>query len=467
MRLAACALSAVLLSGCSWLGMGGQGGSYGSAGGAYGAGCAPVQGYGQQYGHAQHGFQGHGAGCVGAGYGQGGAGYGQAGYGQAGYGQGGAGYGFGPGGAGYGQAGFGQGYGQGGAGYGQAGFGQAGYGTAGYGQTGYGTAGYGQGAGLSAGLAAQGIGGGYGTGIVGNGYGAGVTTLGAAAPYGAAAYGGNVVGTQLTNGQYVNGQYVQNVAGAPIYVPQPYGVPYAVGGQQFLRGGSVAMPFGFETFGGTEFDVDGDLFAGKEAGPADGGGGEAGAIDAISYADAFGDGYTVGGATSYDISRNTTVLAQAGYSKKEGQTVSTGSFRSGTYDAAGLFTPDIGSTARDLNGEFGDLEQYTLEAGVRQYMGNGYALRPYVGATGGFAYNKSVDLTQTYADDGSLFNEGEFIDSGWRPTASGVIGAEMAVGPRGAIGVETGVRWRDNLKANSGGDNRISIPVSLRGRLAF
>ena len=133
----------------------------------------------------------------------------------------------------------------------------------------------------------------------------------------------------------------------------------------------------------------------------------------------------------------------------------------------GAFIADAGSSERGLEGKFGDLEQYTIEGGVRQYVGHNVGLRPYVGATAGMGYNKSVDLTQTYGDDGTLFNQQQFIDSGWRPTASGVVGAEMAVGPRGAIGVETGVRWRDNLKANSGGEDRISIPVKLRGRLAF
>jgi len=48
MRLVVVALSTVLLSGCSWLGMGGSSASqYGYGGGAYsggsfGAGCAPV-----------------------------------------------------------------------------------------------------------------------------------------------------------------------------------------------------------------------------------------------------------------------------------------------------------------------------------------------------------------------------------------------------------------------------------------
>ena len=174
------------------------------------------------------------------------------------------------------------------------------------------------------------------------------------------------------------------------------------------------------------------------------------------------------GQTSYDVSRNTTLLASASYSKQEGQVVDTGSFQSGVFDpVTGDFTPDIGSTDRSVTGEFGDLEQFTIEGGVRQYVGNNLGFRPYVGATAGFTYNDDVTLTQTFDDDGTVFDDRTFIDSGWTPTAAGLVGAEIAVGPRAAFGVETGLRWRDNLDADSGGDDRISVPVKLRGRLAF
>ena len=262
----------------------------------------------------------------------------------------------------------------------------------------------------------------------------------------------------------MNGQYVQNVVGAPIYVPQPYAAPYGV---PQLRGVGAALPFGFEVFAGTEFDVGGDLKDAKATGPSEGGGGRAGGFDAVSYADAFSEGKTVGGAVTYDVSRNTTLVGSAGYSKKEGRSVHSGSFQPGTYDHAGVFTPDVGSTERELTGTFSDLEQYTIEGGVRQYVGNNVGFRPYVGASAGFGYNNDVDLVQNYNDDGSLFGEQQFIQSGWSPTAAGVVGAEMAVGPRAALGVETGLRWRDNMDAITGGDDRISVPVKLRGRLAF
>ncbi len=511
MRLAACALSAVLLSGCSWLGMGGQSNGYGTSGGAYGVNCVPGQSasYGQYGQYGQGASYGYDAACAGGSYGVGqgyGGGYGAgqgfggaygaglngygaggAGFGQAGFGAGGAGFGpggFGAGGAGFGPGGFGAsgaGFGPGGAGFGPggAGFGAGGAGFgpggAGFGPAGFGAGGAGFGPGIvSPGLAAQGIGGGFGGNTVfSNG---GVTTLGAGTQFGTAGFGGNVVGTQFANGQFVNGAAVQNVVGAPIYVPQPFAAPFGV---PQLRGVGAALPFGFEVFGGTEFDIDGVAKPGKSRSPSDPGDGSvspgiAGEFDNVDFNDAFSDGYTIGGAATYDLSRNTTLLASAAFSEKNGQTVDTGSFISGTYaDPAhptlAEFTPDIGAVDRDLEGSFSDFRQYTLEAGVRQYVGNGYGLRPYVGATGGFTYNNDVDVTQTYSDTGEVFApKTEFIDSGWRPTAAGVIGAEMAVGPRAAIGVETGIRWRDGLKGDIvNNDDRFSIPLNLRGRVAF
>lgn len=458
MRLAVCALSAVLLSGCSWLGMGGSNAGYGQAGGAYGVNCGPT-GAGYYNGGGAYGA---GAGCAGAG-----------GYGVAGNGFGGAGAGYG-GQAGYGAAGYGQGAG-------------AGYGAAGYG-AGAGAAGYGAGmGGVGAGLAANGVGAGYGA----NGYtlqgfqgaygaGGGVTTLGANAAYGSAAYGQNVVGTQYANGQYVQGAGVQTIQGAPYYVPQPYPAYYGV---PQLRGVGAALPFAIETGVGTEFDIGGDLFGGKGAGPNNDDETAAtariGELDSISYGDAFKKGVSLGGNLAYDVSRNTTLIGGVGYSKRNGQTIDNGTFQSGQYDGSGNFTEGTydssgvftaGATAvENVTAEFSDLEEWKIEGGVRQYMGYNPTFRPYVGATGGFTHNNSVDLTQT-SSGGSLTaaaNTQEYIDSGWRPTAAGVIGAEMAVGPRAALGVETGIRWRDNLDTNVASEDRWSIPVSLRGRVAF
>ena len=465
MRLAILALSAAVVTGCSGLG----------AGGHYGAGgndCLPgAAGYGfQQAGYQQAGYgYAGGANCAGAGYG---AGYGA---GMGGYGAGAGAGAYGAGGYGAG-AGYGQAYGAG-AGYGAGGYGAGGYGpgAGGFGPGAGGAGGFGPGA-VGAGLAANGFGAGPAAGVYGaNGFQA--TTLGASAPFGAAVggagglngiYGQNVVGTQYSNGQFVAGQGVQTVVGAPVYVPQPYAAPYGV---PQLRGPSVigaAMPFGFEADAGTEFDIDGDLVGAKAASPNNPDYALATAEvnqNAISYDDAFGTMKTVGGTFGYDVSRNTTLLGGVSYGTASGQTVETGTFEPGSYDSSGNFTS--AGAAEAVTAEFSDLDLFTVEGGVRQYVGYNPGFRPYVGATAGFTHNNSVDVTQSSANGALPAFTQELIQSGWNPTAAAVVGAEMAVGPRAAIGVESGVRWRDSMDTLNASDDRISIPLKLRGRLAF
>ena len=410
MRLAVCALSAVLLSGCSWLGMGG----HGSAGGSYGVNCAP----------SGTGYYNGGDACgVGGGYSVGGY-------------DAGAGYGTG---AGYGA----------GAGYGTG----AGYGSAL--------------GGMDAGLAANGVGGMYGANGA-NGYAiegfqgayganGAVTTLGTNAAYGSAVYGQNVVGTQYANGQYVQGAGVQTVQGAPYYVPQPYPAYYGV---PQLRGVGAALPWGVELAAGTEFNLGGKIFTAKEPGSALGSTSvNTGGSDGISYSDAFGKMKTIGGALSYDVSRNTTVLGGVTYGSANGQTAE-------AYQSVDARSP---GTLEDIDAEFSDLNMWTIEGGVRQYMGYNPTFRPYVGASAGFTHNNSVDIQRKYSSDGADYDAEpfEYVQSGWNPTAAATIGAEMAVGPRAAIGVESGIRWRDNMNANLDSEDRWSVPLKLRGRVAF
>ncbi len=488
MRLVTCTLAAVLLSGCSWLG-GGHGSSYGGGSGAYGVNCVPGGAYGQAaYGHGGAGCVGGGYGVAGNGYGAGGMGLGGMGYGAgdggfgAGYGAGGM-YGagggagaYGPGGVGYG-SGIGAGYGAGGAGgFGTGGMGYgagygagmgAGYGAGGAGSYGAGGMGYGAG-GIGAGLAANGVGGQY-AGLGGVGYGgayggSGVTTLGPGATYGSA-YGQNVVGTQLANGQWVNGAAVQTVQGAPIYVPQPYPAYYGVaqqlrGSYSYGFGGGGAMPFGFELDGGTEFDLGGDIFTAKDPGLALGSTTvNTGGSDGISYDDAFGQMKSIGGTMGYDVSRNTTVLGTVNYASAKGKTAE-------RYQSVDARSP---GTLEDIDATFSDLDLWTIEGGVRQYMGANPAMRPYVGATAGFTHNNSVDIQRHYSSDGTAYDPDplEYVESGWNPTAAAVVGAEMAVGPRAAIGVESGLRWRDNMNTLSKSEDRWSVPLKLRGRVAF
>ena len=447
MRLAACALSAVLLSGCSWLGSGGSySDSYGyEQSGMYGgAGCMPGA-PNAAYGNTSYGYSA-GQGCApGAGYNVAHGGSGAYGAGMAGAGMGGTGLR-----GQYGVNAYGTGL-QGSGMYGAGGAGMYGAGAGGTGMYGAGAGGTGMyGAGAGTGMYGMGA----GTGMYGAGstaYGTGVTTLGSAAPYGSAVAGGNV----------------RTVQGAPIYVAQPYPAYYAAG-QQYAGGynyaysgggyGGNALPFGLELGFGQDFHLDGDIFPGEVSKPFAGGSGTGTVSDiaAVGYDDAWDNAKSVDATATYDVNQNTTLLGRVGYSKADG----------GNQIAVGTIT-DSGIT-ETLYAEFSDLEQYTVEGGVRHYMGAPRGMRPYVGATAGFTHTDDVILTQsseTFVDP-ALFQQ-TYVDGGWSPTASGVIGAEWAVGNRTALGVETGIRWTDDLDSNFKSDSRLSVPVRLRGRVSF
>jgi hypothetical protein len=240
-------------------------------------------------------------------------------------------------------------------------------------------------------------------------------------------------------------------------VPQLRGVPVAVGG----FGG--ALPFGIEASIGTAFGVGGDIFSKKGAGSATNGlggsssGRSVGAIANVSYADAFDNGTHYNLAATYDLNPSTTLLGQFGYATAEGQNVE-------------ISTATEGGTTAPLFAQFSDLEQYTVEGGVRKYLGGHHsALRPYIGGTAGLTYTDDVDITQSSAafPSGTDVPIAGFIEGGWEPTASGVVGAEMQLGGRSAIGIESGLRWTNNNNSFLPTDDRWSVPVKLRGRVSF
>jgi len=471
MRLAVCTLSAVLLSGCSWLG---YGGGYAGSSNSYVAGtnCGNAGAYGNQY--AQVNYTG---GCGG------GTAYMANTYGANAYGT---------------QTAMGLRGAQGGAGYGYS----ASSPSSGYAVTGAN--------GYPAGGGSQFINGRWVAEASG-------TVLGGAAPYGSATAGSaggqyaSMNGPSM-NGPRMNGQWsagtstsyggsnVATVQGAPIYVQQPYPAYYGVGvasggcgnvspcgGQRSvevisgcgsvsyacggLRGGYAALPFGIEASIGTSFAIGGDIVGDKPGGPALGGAPGAtlntSGSSSISYGDAYKNAVNYGLAATYDIDPSTTILARIGYSKAKGERI-----RTGTIDDS-LFVPaPVTVTTEDLYAQWSDLEQWTVEGGVRKYMGGWNntvsGIRPYVQATAGFTHNNDVALSQ---DSATLMPVGSnvqpYIDAGWTPTASGTIGAEMQVGARTAIGVEAGIRWRDDLNTITQSEDRWSVPVKLHARVSF
>lgn len=63
----------------------------------------------------------------------------------------------------------------------------------------------------------------------------------------------------------------------------------------------------------------------------------------------------------------------------------------------------------------------------------------------------------------------QLFDSQWQPQGALLVGAEMQISPRTAIALETGVRYRSGLELSSGEktDDTISVPVTLRTSFNF
>ena len=225
-------------------------------------------------------------------------------------------------------------------------------------------------------------------------------------------------------------------------------------------GASAALPFGLEFGVGTSIGIGGNIVDAKPAGVASGGTLNVSATPAISYKDAYKNAINYDMAATYDIGPSTTVLGRLGYSRADGNKIKTG-------------TIDNGVLTEDLYAQWGDLEQVTIEGGMRQYLGGWNnrisGIRPFVGATAGFTHNNDVSLEQSSA---TLMPTGAnvqpYLDAGWTPTASATVGAEMQVGARTAIGVETGIRWNDDVNSNVlAQEDRWSIPMKIRGRISF
>jgi len=115
---------------------------------------------------------------------------------------------------------------------------------------------------------------------------------------------------------------------------------------------------------------------------------------------------------------------------------------------------------------------------LQQYVGdfgNGFTgIRPYVGATAGAVRTSDVEAVQSSAAFATAGNPSgvdapiQILESGWNPTASGVVGAEWQVGPVFAVGAEAGIRWQDNPNGLTGPtEDRFSVPVRIRGRMSF
>ncbi len=151
---------------------------------------------------------------------------------------------------------------------------------------------------------------------------------------------------------------------------------------------------------------------------------------------------------------------------------------------------------------FSDLEQYDLEVGARHYFNpvvksEGYrTVTPFVGASVGLSHVNAVDIaasqTQGFYDrlfDGQTEDlyfdiptnttSTRVYDSEWLPQGQLNVGAEWQITPGFALAAETGLKVQGSREyadftnaagetvSGASGDTNISIPLTLRGSINF
>lgn len=257
---------------------------------------------------------------------------------------------------------------------------------------------------------------------------------------------------------------------------------------------------------------------------------ESSSAPAISYDDAWSTPASFKAGLEYIIDDRTTVFANGGYSFSEGNEFNAASVTATAYreEFVQNFTPQLDGAGDPIPGaflpdgpptvnvayipnqeiarfayDFSDLERYDLEVGARRYLNpivksEGFrTVTPFIGASVGASHVNAVEFTtsQTQFSYESIFETDggtpdtssvpttnvptRLYDAQWLPQGQLNFGAEWQLTPGFALAAETGVRiqgGRDyadftnaagDLVEGRKGDMNVSIPVTLRGSINF
>lgn len=227
---------------------------------------------------------------------------------------------------------------------------------------------------------------------------------------------------------------------------------------------------------GPEFIVGGDALTGSKAhstftGPVT-------VLNDVSMNDAYNTGYRAEFGGSYAMSPSRKLTGQVFYAQADGQDALLGT-----------------QNGVDLRGQFSDYKSYGVEAGLRQYfqptgMPLIRSVRPYVEGKLGAAHVDAIGLEnirETVPSALATPTNLAMYEDAWVPTAAGMIGFETPLFNRMTVGVETGIRYTgrpgsDNTDVTStvapldfnrryaganGGGDRLTVPVTIRGRYRF
>ena len=218
---------------------------------------------------------------------------------------------------------------------------------------------------------------------------------------------------------------------------------------------------------GPSFAVGGTAISGEQINASPGT-----AIRNIDSDDVFDTGWRGELGGSYALSPNRKITANGFYEHANGGDV----VDWGTLNGA------------SLQGGLSDYDAYGAEVGLRQYFAPRRAplvksIRPYIEGKLGAAYLEDINLNNVTTTAGGVVTnvpDLPFYESGWVPTAAGMIGIETPIARYTTIGLETGLRYTGTPKTDTSalspgtplagtnnGGARYSIPVMLRGRYRF
>lgn len=253
------------------------------------------------------------------------------------------------------------------------------------------------------------------------------------------------------------------------YSSPSYGTGYASTGSKcspshaVLANGNCLSRLNIEGGIGASFNVGGDIVTGDQSNFAGTN------VRNVDYDEAYDTGVRYELGASYALSPNTKVSATGFIDEAD----SAGNVNFGT----------IGGQA--FTGSMSDYKSTGLELGLRKYFNPKSApivrsVRPYVEGRVGAAYQDAVFMENAQLG-GVNIGTGRlaFTDSGWVPSAAGLVGLETPLTRFSTIGVETGIRYTGSADQNTttfgpgpfqnlnDSDGRISVPLMLRGRYRF
>jgi hypothetical protein len=231
----------------------------------------------------------------------------------------------------------------------------------------------------------------------------------------------------------------------------------------------------------------------------------------ISLDDAWSTPARIAIGGEYILSKNNTVFFNAGYSAAEGKTGTISTVNATLYNVVNEVTTDdaTGAVLSDItnvgfvpdediarfSADFSDMKRFDLEVGGRHYFDawnkqSGLnTVTPFIGAAVGASHYNSVsysigqsqrfyerayttpdnpDNDQYYSVDGNERTV-DLYNSQWVPSGQLNVGAEWQVTPRTGLAVETGVRIEGARKYlnDEKGDTNIAIPFTIRGSYNF